>query len=154
MLDRCFEPDFLEMNFKGGICSPWGTQKFAKIQQDWASSGKSCQVLGEGWGQQWVGPGYAHPSPSLMLQEPSASSPHPSVRPWTHSPPLHPPGPSRVPGRLYLRPFCLPENPYTPRTQTRLLTRLQTRHTGFPSDVQRAHFLMEGVWEEGARKTK
>ena len=101
-------------------------------------------------GGAWLCPSLTLP----MLQAPSASSLRPSVRPWTHSPPPHLPGPSRVPGGLHLRPFCLAENPYTPRTRTRLLTRLQTRCTGFPSDVQRAHFLMEGVWEEGARKTK
>ena len=147
MLDRCFEPDFLGMNFKGGVCSPCGTKEFAKVQQDQASSGKSCWVVGAGGGQQWVGPGYG---PSLTLPDAPGAQRIPSVRPWTHSPPPQPPGPSRVPGGLHLCPFCLAENPYTPGTRTRL----RTRHTGFPSDVQRAHFLMEGVWEEGARKTK
>ena len=80
---------FLRNEFQSRVCSPWGTQKFAKIQQDRASSGKSCRVVGEGGGQQWVGPGYAHPSPSRCSRRPAhphsalQSGPGPTPHPHT-----------------------------------------------------------------------
>lgn len=113
------------MNFKGGVCSPWGTKEFAKVQQDQASSGKLLGG-GGGWGTAvggawlWSIPDSfrcsrrpAHPLSQALDPLPAPTTPRAIEGTWRTPPAsflsrwesLHSRHPDQAPNQTYWLPF-------------------------------------------------